>query len=248
MTLSLIMIVKNEEENIASCLESVKGLADEIIVVDDMSTDGTAAIAEKYGAKVFQRKFDSFTLQKGFALSKATSDWVLNLDADESLTPGLKEEIKNTISNTDKNGFWIKINNEFLGRVMKHSGLYGQQRFRLARRAGATYEGGKVHETLTISGPTGVLNAAISHRPYKTIEQYFKKFNSYTTLAAESMFEKGKKFSAFQLLRPPFDFIKLYIFRLGILDGPEGFLWAYFSSQYAFVKYSKLWHLQKEKK
>lgn len=248
MSTSLIMMVKNEQENLPACLDSVKGLADEIIIVDDMSTDGTLRVAEQYGAKVFQRKFDSYTLQKGFALAHATCEWVLNLDADESLSEELKKEIRAVTSATDKNGFWIKINNEFLGRAMKHSGLYGQKRFRLARRAGAKYVGGKVHETLFVDGPTGALEHAITHRPYKTIKQYFDKFNKYTSLAAQSMYENGKKFSYFQLLRPGVDFFKIYFLRLGFLDGTEGFLWAYFSAQYPLVKYAKLWNLQKTKK
>lgn len=248
MKLSLIMMVKNEEENLPLCLESVKGVADEIVIVDDMSTDGTLRVAEQYGAKVFQRKFDSYTLQKGYALANASGEWVLNLDADESLTSELKEEIKNTISNTQKNGFWLKINNEFLGRLMKHSGLYGQKRFRLARREGASYVGGKVHETLFVEGAVGTLQNGITHRPYKTIKQYFDKFNRYTTLAAETMYENGKKFSYFQLLRPPLDFIKIYFLRLGVLDGLQGFLWAYFSAQYPLVKYAKLWNMRRIKK
>ncbi|MDR1941654.1 MAG: glycosyltransferase family 2 protein [Endomicrobium sp.] len=245
--LSVFIITKNEEANIETCLKSVQHMADEIIVVDSGSTDKTLEIAEKYGAVVYTQNFTSFTEQKNFALSKATGKWVLNLDADEALSPALQEEIKAIINSTDKSGFWIPVNNEFLGREMRHSGLHRQLRLRMAKRENASYIGGKVHESLHISGPIGILKNVIIHRPYKTIKQYFLKFNFYTSLAAETMYEENKKLSHLQLLRPPFEFFKLYILRLGILDGLEGFLWAYFSANYSFVKYAKLWNLQKNK-
>ncbi|MDR1684797.1 MAG: glycosyltransferase family 2 protein [Elusimicrobiota bacterium] len=238
--LSLIMIVKNEADNLASCLKSVKGLAQEIIVVDSGSQDETVSIAQSFGAKIYKRDFDSFTLQKNYALSKAAGEWVLNLDGDEALSDALREEIKNTLPATDKAGFMLPIANEFLGRKMKHSGLKRVMKLRLAKRAQAAYTGGKIHEALRVEGPVGVLKNIVTHRPYRSIHQYFNKFNFYSTLAAQSMHERGKKFSYLQLLRPFFDFFKTYVLRLGFLDGLEGFLWAYLGAQYPLVKYVKL--------
>ncbi|MGB2579853.1 glycosyltransferase involved in cell wall biosynthesis [Elusimicrobium simillimum] len=249
MSISLIIITKNEEHNIAACLKSVEGVADEVILVDGQSTDNTVKIAESLGAKVFTRVFDSFTLQKGFALAQATKDWVLNLDADEKLSEELKKEILETVKDTDCNGFLLPSKNIFLGRKMNHSGLKGNYKLRLVRRsANARYEGGKVHEVLTADGKTGKLKNVIDHTPYTSIYQYFDKFNKYTSLGAQTKYDQGKKFNPIQILRPPFDFFKIYIIRLGILDGFQGFLWAFFSSLYPFVKYVKLWEIRKNGK
>ncbi|WP_428898293.1 Glycosyltransferase involved in cell wall bisynthesis [Parelusimicrobium proximum] len=245
MKISLIMIVKNEADNIGACLESVKDVCDEIIVIDDMSADDTAKIAESYGAKIHQKKFESFTEQKGYALSMATGEWVLNLDADEQLSPALKEEIKEAVKSDKYTGYYLPLTNNFLGREMKYSGLNGETHYRLCVRKGARYEGGRVHEALVQDGEAGRLKAHIIHTPYKTIEQYFKKFNFYTSLGAQTMAERGKKFNPINLFRPPFDFLKIYVLKLGFLDGLQGFLWAYYSAQYPFVKYTKLWHLNK---
>lgn len=245
--LSLFMTVKNEAKNLPVCLESVRGVCDEIIVVDDNSTDDTVAVAERYGAKIFRRTLDSFTLQKGFALAQASGEWALSLDADEYLTEPLKKEISEMINSTDKNAFLIPRDNSFLGRPLKHMGMSGQMILRLCRREGAKYVGGKVHESLEAPLPHGVLKSPIMHVPYVSIEQYFEKFNKYTTLGAESMSERGKKFSRLQILRPPWEFFRLYILRGGFLDGLEGFVWAWLSAQASFIKYLKLWQINKNK-
>ncbi|WP_424243921.1 hypothetical protein Dip510_001105 [Elusimicrobium posterum] len=131
---------------------------------------------------------------------------------------------------------------------MKHSGLKDQKIFRLARREKARYEGGKVHEKLVVEGKTANLKHTFYHTPYRDIFHYLEKFNSYTTLAAQTLHEKGKKFNPLQLLRPGFDFTKIYIIRLGILDGFQGFIWAFLSSLYPVVKYLKLWDLNRKKR
>jgi glycosyltransferase involved in cell wall biosynthesis len=240
------MITKNEERNIAAALESVKGFADEIILVDGYSTDKTVETARSYGAKITQKTFISFKEQKGAALAAATKEWVLNLDADETLGAELKAEILQTIKDTPYNGFYLPSSNIFLGRRMKWGSLRKDYKLRLARRAAASYEGGKVHEVLSVQGVTPKLKNALNHTPYRDIRHYFEKFNNYTSLGAESMHEKGKKFNPLQMLRPFWEFPRIYIIRLGFLDGYQGFLWAAFSSFYPFVKYAKLWELNKK--
>lgn len=247
--LSLFVITKNSADTVEHCLKSVQGLADEIIIVDSFSEDNTKEIAQKYGAQFYQRKFINFQDQKQFALDKCSCEWVLNLDADEELSPKLKQKISKIINSPVKEKlFFIQEQVTFLGRQMKYSGLTGKFHERLAYRAGTKYTGGAVHEKLTNDGPKKYLKYCFYHTPYTSIEQYFEKFNRYTTLGAQKLFDSGKKFKIFNLFRQPVDFIKIYIFRRAFLDGMQGFLWAWLSSTYPTVKYAKLWFMEHKKK
>ena len=246
-TLSVFLITKQEGLNLDKCLLSVQNIADEIIVVDSGSTDNTLEIAKKYGAKTFHKDFVSFTEQKNFALNKCSCPWALNLDADEYLTPALAKEIKATLDKEQNyNGYFLFRKNIFLGREMKHSGMTKESRLRLVKTKKAKYMGGFVHEELVVEGKTSCLKNFFMHNTFISIEHYFNKFNHYTTLAALSLKEKNKKFHLFDLLRAPFEFIKIYFLRLGFLDGFQGFLWALFSTWYKVVKYTKLWDLNRK--
>lgn len=248
MNISLVMITKNEEKNIAKSLESVKDLVSEIVVVDSGSTDNTIKIAQSYGAKIFKRQFDSFSNQKNYALSLATNEWVLHLDADEVLSKELKEEIKNNIKNTNYDGFMLVRTNFFLGKQMKHSGLDKEERLRLAKKSLSKYEGGIIHEELVVKGKIGKLNNVFFHYTCQNLDGYFNKFDQYTTFGAIKMMDKNKKVGVIDIVfRPPFEFIKRYILKLGCLDGLEGFVWAVIGSYYTFTKYIKLYLLKKEK-
>ena len=247
--LSVFLITKQEGANLDKCLASIKNIADEIIIVDSGSTDNTLEIAKKYGAKFFHKDFVSFTEQKNFSLGKCSCQWSLNLDADEYLTPALAAEIKKTLNKkTDIDGYFLIRNNIFLGRQMKHSGIAAEARLRLVKTKKAKYVGGLVHEELVVDGKTSTLKNTFMHNTYTSIDQYFEKFNRYSTLAALTMQQKHKKFSVFHLLRAPFEFIKIYILRLGFLDGLQGFLWALFSAWYKVVKYTKLWDISRGNK
>lgn len=247
--ISLFIIAKNEETKIAKAIISAKGLVNEIIVVDAYSKDKTLQIAAQQGAQVFQRAFDGFANQKNFALSKVSSPWALNLDADEVLTPQLKDKIRQVInSDTPHAGFNISFSNYFLGKHMKHSGLNHEYHIRLVRTQKAHYEGGLVHEGLKVDGTIGTLEEPICHYSYDSIEAYFRKLNKYTTLAAQQMYANGRRFSLlFVLITIPFEFFKRYVLKLGVLDGIRGFIWASFSAFYVFVKYMKLWYLEVKK-
>ncbi len=249
MKISLVMITKDEENNLPESLASVKDLVDEIIIVDSGSTDNTVKIAESFGAKVFQRDFDSFSNQKNYALSLAGNEWVLHLDADEVLTEDLNSEIKNTLNNTSYDGFYITRANFFLGRKMNHAGLAGEKRLRLAKKNLSKYIGSIIHEELFVEGKIGYMKNLFYHYTCRTLDNYFSKFDKYTTLGAFKMYENNKRFHTADLIfRPVIEFNKRYLFRLGFLDGLEGFIWAFLGMFYSFVKYLKLWQLIKTNK
>ena len=246
--ISLFIIARNEENKIAKCINSAKGLVSEIIVVDGYSKDRTAQVAAEQGALVFQNRFEGFSAQKNFALSKVTSPWALNLDADESLSAELKEKIRQVVEDTPHAGFNIKFSNYFLGRKMHYSGLNNEYHVRLVRTDKAHYEGQLVHEGLKVDGTIGTLKEPIRHFSYDTINTHLRKLNFYTQLAANQMYENGKHFSLlFLLVRTPLEFIKRYFLKLGFLDGMRGFIWSSFSTFYVFVKYIRLWQIEEKK-
>jgi len=242
--ISLFVITKNEEKNIAACILSAKPLVHEIIVVDSQSTDKTALICRDLGAVVYDCPFESFTEQKNTALSKVTSEWALSLDADETLTPQLVKEIEHAIEQGKYDGYELPRVNDFLGKRMHHSGIKKEYILRLVRTKKAQFEGGLVHEKLVVAGPTARLKNVFIHHPYNDIESYFDKFNKYTTLAARTLYNRGKHVGLLRvLLTIPFEFGKRYFLKAGFLDGIRGLIWASFSCFYVFVKYMKLWYL-----
>ena len=242
--ISLFIITKNEAQNVASCIQSAQDLVREIIVLDSDSTDGTAQICRELGAVVYNQPFENFTKQKNAALEKVTATWALSLDADETLTPELAAEIRQAVSSNKYDGYELPRVNDFLGKRMHHSGIKKEYILRLVRTQKARFEGGKVHEKLVVSGPTARLKNVFIHHPYNDIETYFAKFNKYTTLAAQTMYENGKRVCLLRvLLTVPFEFARRYVLKAGFLDGIRGLIWASFSCFYVFVKYMKLWYL-----
>jgi len=245
---TLAMIAKDEEQDLPFCLDSVKGLVDDIVLVDSGSSDKTMEVAKKYGARVFQREFDSFANQKNYAISLAQNEWVLHLDPDERLTPELKEEIEKlfTPNRIKTDAFEIPFTNYFLGHEMLYSGLNGEKHIRLFKKGKSYFGGGLLHEGVRVTGKTDELIERIEHYSYPDMEEYLVKFNSYTSLAAEKMRQSGKKFHCWNLLTPPLEFLKRYVLRLGFLDGVAGLAWSGASAFYVFVKHIKLWQLERE--
>ena len=244
--ISLFIIAKNEEDKIKACIESAKSICSEIILCDSGSIDNTAKIAEQMGAKVVQHEFIGFADQKNYALSQCTGKWALSLDADEVLTKELTEEIASIPDDTEFNGFDIHRVNYFLGGRMNHSGLNNEYILRLIRIGSGKYRDVLVHEGLEISGKKGRLKNEMLHYSYADLENYFNKFNKYTSLAAHDLKAKGKKFSFLgTIFRLPIEFLKRYVLKLGFLDGIRGFIWAACSTYYVFVKYIKLWDISR---
>ncbi len=247
--ISLFIITKNEAHHIKACIESARELVSQIVVVDSQSSDGTAELCRQLGAEVFELPFENFTKQKNAALSKVTHEWALSLDADETLTPELAAEIRQAVENPQADGYELARVNDFLGKRMHHSGIKKEYILRLVRSEKAQFEGGKVHEKLVVKGRTARLKNVFIHHPYDDIETYFAKFNKYTTLAAQTMYENGKHVCLLRvLLTVPFEFARRYFFKAGFLDGMRGLIWASFSCFYVFVKYMKLWLLQERNK
>ncbi|MFH1096144.1 MAG: glycosyltransferase family 2 protein [Candidatus Desantisbacteria bacterium] len=241
MNISVIIITHNEEKNILACLSSVKW-ANELLVVDAVSTDNTKKLAEEFGAKVFQAEWQGYGKQKNYALSLANGDWILSLDADERVTPELAEEIQAVVQNSQMDGYQISRKAYFLCKWIRHSGWYPDYCLRLFRKDKARFVEKPVHEFVELDGKRDQLKGALLHYTDTCLEHYLHKLCCYTTLAANELVTKNKKASLGDIIiRPLFIFIKMYILKKGWMDGMHGFILAVLSSFYVFVKYAKLW-------
>lgn len=226
--LSAVVITKNEERRIARCLESLK-FCDEIVLVDDESTDNTIKIARTYTDKIHTRKLDDFSSQKNYAVSLTKGDWVLSVDADEEVTEELKNSILKSIHG-ETDSFLVKRRTYIFGRILKFGDQGTEKIIRLFRKKYAQYEG-TVHERLITHYHHGELDGLLIHRSTENLEEYFKKMALYISL--ESV--KKSKFKAWLL--PPVRFVYIYIFKLGFLDGWRGLLFYLLSSYYYHKKY-----------
>jgi glycosyltransferase involved in cell wall biosynthesis len=251
--ISIALITLNEEANLPRTLASVQPLVrdgqGDVIVVDSGSVDRTLEIARSYGAKVFSEPWKGFAAQKNSAMEKAAGDWVLQLDADEVLEPELADEIRIAMNATETLvGYWIPRKNFFLGRWIKHGGFYPDPKLRLVRRGAGKFEEYGAHPTIKVNGSTRRLKHALIHNAYPTLRGYIDHMNSYSSSGAEVAIEKGN--SGFNLLnivvRPKLTFVYNYIFRLGFLDGREGFLLHLYHAVYVSWKYAKAWELARK--
>jgi (heptosyl)LPS beta-1,4-glucosyltransferase len=240
--ISVIVIAKNEAHNIEACLESVS-FADDIVVVDAESTDSTVRKARKYATSVYVKPWQGFAFAKQFAVQQTKNSWILWLDADERVMPELADEIKKIISNNPKQAaFTVARRAYFLNKWIRHSGWYPGRVARLFHKDRAEFNDAAVHEGLNIHGSIGELRSDLYHFTDPNIYHYFSKFNRYTTLAADELAKKEKKFNLTDvIIRPWWQFVKMYFIRCGFLDGIHGLLLALFSSAYVFTKYAKLW-------
>ena len=246
-TLSVLILTRNEEKHIRDCIESCLPVADEVIVIDDGSTDQTVAIAESLGAKVVQHALaQDWAQQRMFAISQASCEWILFVDADERLSSELAQEIRNVIRMDIKKSFSIQRENVFHHNKATHGVLRPDRVLRLMPRDGVTVTGA-VHEIIASIYPLESLQASMYHYTYDTWEQYFNKFNSYTTVAAETYRRSNKSISFVKdiLIRPLWAFIKMYVLQGGFLDGKMGWVLSVNHYFYTMMKYVKLYHLYK---
>ncbi len=247
--LSVIIITKNEEHNISDCLHSVRWAKD-IVIVDAESKDATVEKAKQYTHKIFIKPWLGFAEAKTFAVQHTECDWVLWLDADERVTEELAQEIQQLLQEKiiSYNSYFVARRAYFLGRWIKHSGWYPGRVVRLFHKNYAAFNSAAVHEGLEIKGESGILRNDLLHFTDPNLHHYFEKFNRYTTLASQELFSQKRKFRLVDLLlRPSWLFCKMYIIKLGFLDGIQGFILAIISSVYVFTKYAKLWEQWKNK-
>ena len=245
MSLSVALLTYNSERKLEEVLESVKGIADEIVALDSGSTDRTLEILKSYGAKVYQREFDNFVNQKNYLLSLTTKEWVLFLDDDEVLTPQLASSIEEALKNSQFDGYYLNRLTNYLGRWIKHA-WYPDWQLRLAKREKCRWVGSEVHESLKVEGRVGYLKGDMLHYSYSSVSEHLSKIDRYSTLYARGALKRGKKFSLLKLLTSPAGaFVRRYFLKRGFLDGFEGFVLSVMASYYTFLKYLKLWELEK---
>jgi glycosyltransferase involved in cell wall biosynthesis len=256
MTLSVAIVAMDEEANIGRTLASVRW-ADEIVLVDSGSKDRTCEIAREYGARVIVEPWRGYVAQKQYAIELCTKDWVLLLDADEEISPGLADEIRGAISNPSAadpnaaNGYRLPRKNLFLGRWMKHGGFYPDPKLRLFRRGQGFVTGHDPHDRCELKAEvpqkTHQFKNAMVHYTYPTLTLYIAHMNRYSSLGAKLAVSKGhRSFSVADIVvRPWATFVYNYFIRLGFLDGREGLLLHLYHAVYVSWKYAKAWELSR---
>jgi glycosyltransferase involved in cell wall biosynthesis len=244
--LSVVVITKNEERNIEDCLNSVYGWADEIVVVDDQSTDKTVPLAEKFAGKIFHRRMDNEGKHRNWAYAQAKNEWVLSLDADEMVSPELREEIAATLAATKFHAFSIPLKN-YIGKYwVKHSGWYPAGKLRLFMKSRFKYEEVQVHPRVFLNGDTGHLTKDIIHKGYPDFEHFLQSLNRQTTLEAQKWVETNRKMTAGVAIWRTVDrFFRSYIGKKGYKDGFIGLMIAFFASLYQIMSYAKYWEIKK---
>lgn len=249
--ISVVIITFNEEKNIARCIKSVEGVADEILVVDSCSSDKTVEISKSLGAKVISQPFLGYAEQKNFANAQASFDYILSLDADEALSPKLRAELlkaKETLS--PENVYEMKRLTNYCGTWIHHSGWYPDRKIRLFHKTKAHWGGGAVHEKLFFSSDVIIrrIDVDILHYSYYSLEEHVKQLDKFSSIAAKELFENNKKVSLFKLVSSSATrFLSHYIWKLGFLDGYAGYRIARMEGYASFLKYAKLRELYTSK-
>jgi glycosyltransferase involved in cell wall biosynthesis len=259
--LSVVISAYNEEKKIEACLQSVKGFADEILVIDNSSTDNTASVAKKYTTKVYQQKNnpEKIDIQKNFGFSKATGDWILSLDADERVTQELKDEIKEKLQDSDLqqvqakgfnnqevSGYWIPRKNMIFGKWIQHTGWFPDNQLRLFQKGKGRYISQHVHEHITIEGTVGHLENMLLHEHYATISEFIFKMMVYAPNEAKNTIAKGYTFSYLDALRfPSREFISRFFAREGYKDGLHGLVLSLLMAFYHEIVFVFLWEKEK---
>lgn len=239
--LSVVIITLDEERDLPACLESVRPLGAEIVLVDGGSTDRTLEIAGSHGCKIYVRPFQDFTRQKQGALDLASGDWALSIDADERVSAPLAGEILRLLGEEPaESGFLVPFSVHFMGRRLRFGGLGSERHLRLFRRSAGRFAGGELHEGVRVEGALGRLRHPIEHHPYRNMDEYLHKMIAYTTLAAHKRRAAGTRFTCLHHLLPAWEFFVRCVLRLGMLDGTPGVAWAGLASFHTWIKFLKL--------
>jgi len=268
LTLSVALATYNEEANIRECIKSVKGLAKEVIVVDGSSTDKTREIAKKLGAKVYKTTNKPiFHINKNLAIKKCSGDWILQLDADERVTPALTKEINKLLSgsysgftdwqaqkpyadSTPPAGYWLKRKNFFLNGYLNKSGQYPDPVIRLFKKGRGILPAKSVHEQMKIDGPVAWLKHDLDHYATPSFSRYLQRENRYSSLTAQELKDQGKtvnpiSFIEHVFVKPITTFLMIFIRHKGFQDGFPGFVFALFSGLHHSLSFIKLWELRR---
>ena len=245
--LSILIPSFNSEKTIRDTLESVKW-ADEILVCDSYSTDRTLEIAKEYGARIIQHEYVNSATQKNWAIPQCKYDWVLIVDTDEALEPGLREEIQERLEKDTPSvdGYLIPRKNFIYGRWMKYGGIYPDHQLRLFRRGKGRYETREVHAHLFVPGKVEALKHHLLHQGFKDLKTWMIKFERYMGYETDELVKQRKKFNLLRVtLYPLLTFLKTYFLKLGILEGYRGFLLAVLDGFYYFMMYAKLFERER---
>ena len=246
--ITVVVITKNEERNIKDCLQSVYGWADEIVVVDDESTDRTVEIAYTFTKRILRRKMDNEGRHRNWAYAQAKNDWVLSLDADEMVTPELKEEIDEVLSKAKYQAYTIPRRNYIGDYWVKYGGLYPAGQLRLFLKSRFRYEEVEVHPRAFLDGQTGHLSKDIIHKSYRDFAHFLAKLNGQTTLEAQKWIKTNRRMTFGKALWRTIDrFPRTFIGKKGYKDGFIGFMVAFFASLYQIISYAKYWEMKQLK-
>lgn len=247
-TVSVVISAYNEEKSLGRCLKSVSQLADEIIVVDNKSQDTTVEVAKKYTKNIFSAPNQlMLNVNKNLGFTKATGDWILNLDADEEVTPALAKEIRSQIhSDPSQNGFWIKRKNYSFGKWIQHGLWWPDRQIRLFRRGQGQFPCIHIHEYIKVDGTVGELIEPYIHYNYETVHQYLTKIDRASTSEALTLSELNYQLVWYDAVRfPVSDFIKIYFAQGGYKDGLHGLVLSLFQAFYSFCTFAKYWEMKK---
>ena len=244
--LTACLITFNEEANVRACLEAV-AFCDEVVVVDSHSTDATRQIAAELGARVIERDWPGHIEQKNFAVDQASHDWVLCVDADERVTPALRERIQEVLgSEGGPDGYTVNRLNHYLGAPIRGCGWYPDAKLRLFDRRRGRWRGVNPHDhvRLEAGAPVGRLSADLEHYTYADLSDHLKTIDYFTTIAAREKLARGQRWVTLNLvLNPPWVFFKKLVLQRGLLDGWRGFLVCALAAFYVLLRYAKLWEL-----
>lgn len=246
--LSVTIITRNEAANISDALKSV-AWADDLLVVDCGSTDATVTTAQTLGARVLRRDWSGFAEQKNFAAEQAVHDWVLSIDADERVTPALADELRQVLASEPPHaGYRMPRISWYLDRWIRTTDWYPNFQLRLYDRRRGRWTARRVHESLKVDGTSGSLRQPLEHRPYRDVTHHVDTMNRYTSLAAQDMFEEGRRAGIGSLLTlPAAAFLRNYVLRRGFAQGSTGFVISSVNAYYVFLKFLKLWELQRRR-
>jgi hypothetical protein len=243
-TLGIAVIAKNEADRIGRLLDSVS-FADRVVVVDSGSSDGTDRLCRQAGAEVIHRDWQGYAAQKQIALEAAGCDWVLNLDADEAVSPALAGEISAVLGRNDSNfdGYSMPRLSRYLGRWIRHGGWYPDRKIRLVRAGRANWTGDALHETLRVEGPVGRLSAPILHHVYRSISDQVATVDRFSGIYAAQRGPAGTGFLLAGVVHALGKWVECYLWKAGFLDGLPGLVIAMNSAWYVFLKHAKAWEL-----